>query len=117
MVRFSSLEHEEKERDPVSAAISEGLSDSEAVRRANEFLAESRVGVNEMEEEVEEEVAESEDPVLAPPVSLVDLIDSPKGEAGSSPGRTSDTDDLFLIRMPGEDATTGSDGESSVIVP
>ncbi len=119
MVRFSSLEEgEEKKSDPMSAAISEGLSDSEAVRRANEFLAERRAAVEETEEESDGEVAEPAASVLAPPASLVDLIGSPKGEAGgASPGRVGDMDDLLLIRMPGGEQATTSDPELPVIAP
>ncbi|MFP4353367.1 MAG: hypothetical protein ACLFSZ_10725 [Puniceicoccaceae bacterium] len=123
MVRFSSLETRDEEQedpgDPISAAIREGLSDSEAVRRANEFLEERSEEAETAEEESGGDAAAGPlDPVMAPPVSLAELIGLPKGGAGSSPGVSAGVDDGFLIRVPAdEEVITDSDLESPVTDP
>lgn len=121
LVRLSSPGNREADQgDPISAAISEGLSDSEAVRRANEFLAERRPAVEIDADGAEEDDGESGEPVdsvLVPPVSLVDLVGFPNGEADSFPSETVDVDDLLPNRMPGEEETVASDEDRLIIAP
>jgi len=121
LVRLSSPGNREADQgDPISAAISEGLSDSEAVRRANEFLAERRPAVEIDADGAEEDDGESGEPVdsvLVPPVSLVDLVGFPNGEADSFPSEPVDVDDLLPNRMPGEEETVASDEDRLIIAP
>ena len=121
LVRLSSPGNREADQgDPISAAISEGLSDSEAVRRANEFLAERRPAVEIDADGAEEDDGESGEPVdsvLVPPVSLVDLVGFPNGEADSFPSEPVDVDDLLPNRMPGEEETVASDEDQLIIAP
>lgn len=121
LVRLSSPGNREADQgDPISAAISEGLSDSEAVRRANEFLAERRPAVEIDADGAEEDDGESGEPVdsvLVPPVSLGELVGFPNGEADSFPSGTVDVDDLLPNRMPGEEETAASDEDRLIIAP
>lgn len=111
MVRFSSLEGDSASRsEDVDSTLERELSDSEAVRRAEEFLAEQRIDPSAPAEE-ESLVPDTADPAEAQapagiqaPVSLSDLVGretrgAPEGfpVVGTSVQPAAD-DELYLIR-------------------
>jgi hypothetical protein len=107
MIRFSSLDSDEAaENQSAEPATGEAISDSEALRRASEFLEEDLVGASgerpleaDVDAALDDSPAESDDGAGISPVSLADLIDESRIGAGA--GQTDSTgDELFQIRKP-----------------